>query len=274
MPVPDLDDPHELSPECVKGFGRDGHTLVRGLMSTDEVSEWRPVIERAALKYRSDERPLEERGTYGKAFIQSMNLWLRDPGVAGFSLARRFARVAAELMGVDGVRMYHDQALFKEPGGGFTPWHQDRTYWPLDTPHTITMWMALVEVPEEVGSMHFVSGSHAMGDLGTPGIGDHSQAHFASLIDERGLATQTYGAIAAGDATFHAGWTLHSAAANPTAQMRSVMTVIYYADGTRVAPIRYEAQAHDLKRWLAGCAPGDLAAGPDNPVLYAASDDA
>ena len=134
--------------------------------------------------------------------------------------------------------------------------------------------MALVDIPEDVGSMHFVSGSQRLGDLGTPGIGDHSQAFFESLIEEKGLATHTHGGIALGDATFHAGWTLHSARGNPSAQMRSVMTVIYYADGTRVAPIRYDAQAHDLKRWLAGCAPGELAVGPDNPLLYSASEDA
>ena len=36
------------------------------------------------------------------------------------------------------VRLYHDQALFKEAGGGITPWHQDQHYWPLDTDRTIT----------------------------------------------------------------------------------------------------------------------------------------
>ena len=136
MSLPELNASYPLDRDCVKAFRRDGHTLVRGLMSRDEVSAWRPIIERAALKYRSDKRPLDERDTYGKAFIQSTNLWHRDPSVAGFSLARRFARVAAELMGADGVRMYHDQALFKEPGGGFTPWHQDCAYW-IDLPDRI-----------------------------------------------------------------------------------------------------------------------------------------
>jgi ectoine hydroxylase-related dioxygenase (phytanoyl-CoA dioxygenase family) len=272
--LPTLDDTYTLSKDCVRSFRRDGHTLVRGLMSAEEVASWRPVIERAALGHRRDARPLAERDTYGKAFIQTTNLWRRDPTIAGFSLSRRFARVGAALMGVDGVRMYHDQALLKEPGGGPTPWHQDRTYWPLDTPNTVTMWMALVDIPEAVGTMRFVSGSQRMGDLGTAGIGDHSESRFASLIAERGLRVDTHGAISAGDATFHSGWTLHSAGPNPTDAMRSVMTVIYYADGTRVAPIRYEAQAHDLKRWLAGCEPGDLALGPDNPLLYSAVDDA
>ena len=83
-----------------------------------------------------------------------------------------------ELMGVDGVRLYHDQALYKEPGGGYTPWHQDQTYWPLDTTHTITMWMPLLDIPRKVGSMRFASGSHAFGNLGKEGIGDDSQAYF------------------------------------------------------------------------------------------------
>src|SRR5207249_11996994 len=57
------------------------------------------------------------------------------------------------------ICLYHDQALFKEAGGGRTPWHQDMYYWPLDTDRTITMWMPLVDVPAEVGSMLFASGS-------------------------------------------------------------------------------------------------------------------
>jgi hypothetical protein len=37
-------------------------------------------------------------------------------------------------MEVEGVRLYHDQALFKEAEGGITPWHADHTiglYQPL-----------------------------------------------------------------------------------------------------------------------------------------------
>src|SRR5947209_7477366 len=84
-----------------------------------------------------------QRDTYGKAFLQIMNLWERDEAVRRFALARRFGKIAADLMGVDGVRIFHDQALYKEPGGGFTPWHQDHIYWPLDTNNTITLWMPL-----------------------------------------------------------------------------------------------------------------------------------
>jgi ectoine hydroxylase-related dioxygenase (phytanoyl-CoA dioxygenase family) len=263
-----LDAPYPLPAPAIAAFQRDGHVCIQALASGAEVDAYRPLIDRAAMAHRYDRRPLEERDTYGRAFIQSPNLWRREPALAGFTLARRFARVAAELMGVDAVRLYHDQALYKEPGGGLTPWHQDQTYWPLDTRHTITLWMPLVDVPREAGSMQFVTGSHHAGDLGMAGIGDDSQQYFADLIAARGYRVATHGALRAGDATFHAGWTVHGAAANPSATMRSVMTVIYFADGARVAVPATDAQRGDHEVWLAGIAPGQPAAGPKNPLVW------
>ena len=265
--LPEFNDRHIVPAAAIDSFAANGHALVRGLASAAEVAAWRPLLGAAALEHRFDKRPLAERETYGKAFIQATNLWQRDARLAPFTLAPRFAGVAAALLGVDAVRIYHDQALFKEPDGGYTPWHQDQTYWPLATDRTITLWMPLVDVPAKVGTMHFVSGSHRRGDLDVAGISDRTQAHFQGLIEEHGWPVHTYGALHAGDATFHGGWTLHSAAANPTRLLREVMTIIYFADGTRVAPLRHKAQGHDLRAWLPGCAPGDLAATPLNPRL-------
>src|SRR5512140_3690692 len=100
------------------------------------------------------------------AFIQVMNLWVRDEAVRRYVLARRFAKIAADLMGVKGVRIYHDQALYKEAGGGITPWHQDHYYWPMDTDNTITMWMPLMDITPEMGTLVFASGSQVNGHLG------------------------------------------------------------------------------------------------------------
>lgn len=76
--------------------------------------------------------------------------------------------------------------------------------------------------------------------------------------------------LALGDASFHGGWTLHRALANGTDRMRAVMTVIWYADGERVIDRPGMHAAGDLERWLPGCAPGDLAASPLNPVVLGA----
>ena len=87
---------------------------------------YRPVILDAADRYNTEKRKMEDRDTYGKAFLQIMNLWEVDEAVRKFTLAKRLAQIAADLMGVKNVRLYHDQALFKEAGGGHTPWHQDQ----------------------------------------------------------------------------------------------------------------------------------------------------
>ena len=268
MTLPRLDAGYDVPASAVEAFAANGHCALRGICSAEEVDAYRPVIHDAALTYSRETRPLEERDTYGKAFLQVPNLWRRDENVEGFVFAPRFAAIAAALLGVGGVRLYHDQALFKEAGGGRTPWHQDQFYWPLDTDKTITMWMPLVNVPEEIGSMTFASGSHRHGYLGEVSISDESDDVFGRLVEEKGLRLETHGALAAGDATFHTGWILHSAPPNPTGTLRAVMTVIYYADGARVTIPNSPYQEYDRTRWLAAVEAGELAISEKNPLLW------
>jgi ectoine hydroxylase-related dioxygenase (phytanoyl-CoA dioxygenase family) len=267
-PLPDLDATAAAPDAAIADLRHKGHAVVRGLASPSEIAAYRPGLEAGAEARRYDHRPLEERDTYGRAFVQSANLWQHDEACRAFATAPRFARVAAELLGTEGVRMYHDQALFKEPHGGHTPWHQDQFYWPLDTAHTITMWMPLVAATPEMGPMTFASGSQLLGNLGDFAIGDESQEMFDRLIDEKALVRAPAVAFEVGDASFHGGWTLHSAPPNRTDAMREVMTVIYYADGTRVGPLDHPNRRFDRDVWLQGCEPGELAAGALNPVLW------
>lgn len=267
---PSLDEAYTLTASQADAFRRDGHLKLTSVCTAGELAAFRGHIAQAVQRLNTETRPLEERDTYGKAFLQVWNIWRHDEAVARFVLAKRFARLAAELMGVDGVRLYHDQALFKEPGGGFTPWHQDRFYWPLDTDRTITMWMPLVDIED---GMEFVTGSHAMHDMRGTEISDDSEQYFHDLVAQRNLPVHKVGALRAGDATFHDGWILHRAPGNPSPRMREVMTVIYFADGARVGPADSEPRQTDLERWLPGLQPGDVAASPINPLLYRRGDD-
>lgn len=266
--LPDLSKSIEVRSSAVAELAERGHTVLRALATPDEVAAYRSAIVDAGPRGRYDHRPLAERDTYGKAFVQMPNLWRHDARVQAFVHARRFAKAAADLLGVDAIRLYHDQALFKEPGGGITPWHQDQFYWPLDTPHTITMWMPLVPIDDVMGPMRFASGSHRLGNLGDFPIGDTSEERFGRIVQEHGLAIDDHAPFAPGDATFHTGWTLHSASPNRSELMREVMTIIYYADGARIGPLDHKARRFDRDVWLRGCDEGALAAGPLNPVLY------
>lgn len=266
--LPSLDEAYELPQNAVPDYERDGHVLLRGVAKPEEISVYGPLISDATERYKGEILPLEQRDTYGRAFWQIMNLWRNDAAVRRFSLAKRFAKIAADLMGVDGVRMYHDQALFKEPGGGPTPWHQDQYYWPLDTNNTITLWMPLVDASPEMGTLRFASGSQEGGYLGEFEISDNSDAVFEKLVADRGYRIAEPQAMRAGDASFHSGWTLHAAPGNASADMRSVMTIIYFADGARATEPDHKNRENDLKGWLPGVRPGELAASPLNPLLY------
>lgn len=267
-PHSELSSDYALTSEQLESYQKNGHILLREVASAEEIARFRPVINQAAERFNTETRPFAERDTYGKAFLQIENLWVRDEGVKRFTLARRFAKIAADLMGVRGVRIYHDQALFKEPGGGPTPFHQDQYYWSLNSPKTITMWMPLVPISEEVGSMTFASGSQNLGFVGKFPISDESETKLQVLIVDKGLQKTTYGAMQPGDATFHAGWTLHGAPGNPTDKTREVMTIIYMdMDMCAIEPDN-ENRAKDLANWTPGIKPGELCASPLNPIVY------
>lgn len=266
--LPSLEDSRAVTADEKAAYGRNGWTVVRGLCAPDEVEIYGDLIREATIAHNTETRPLEERDTYGKAFLQTMNLWRLDPRVAKYTLAKRFASVAAALLDVDRVRLYHDQSLFKEPGGGRTPWHQDGSFWPIDQSMTVTMWMPLVDVSEEMGSMSFADGSHARGLIEKePGISDRTEVFFQKYIDREGLHVGSAGAMRAGDATFHSGLTLHGAPGNPTDRVRAVMTVIYVADGLTVREPKNPSQQNDLATWFPGLQPGDPAASEINPLL-------
>ncbi|MBW7458123.1 phytanoyl-CoA dioxygenase family protein [Paenibacillus sepulcri] len=264
----DLNQAYVLTEEQIASYRQDGHLLLKAVANPSVIDWCRPIIQSEVTRLNKETRPLYERDTYGKAFIQISNLWEFSESVSPFVFARRFAQIAAQLMGASGVRMYHDQALFKEPGGGHTPWHQDQIYWPVDTENTITLWMPLVDIPQEVGSMLFASGSHKRGYISKLVISDESHKTLAQYIEAENFPLVSYGEMAAGDATFHAGWTLHSAPGNPTPNTREVMTIIYVADRTKVLEPDTNARKSDLARWLPGLKPGDLIDSPLNPLMY------
>lgn len=251
----------------VRDFQANGYALVKGVATAEEIAHFRPLINGAVRRLNPEKRRMEDRDTYGKAFLQTMNLWEFDESVRPFTLSKKFGSVAAQLMGVDKVRLYHDQALYKEPGGGFTPWHQDQYYWPLDTGNTITLWMPLVDITPEMGMLTFAGGSHRDGLVKNLEISDESEAALEGHVKQKGYPIFMPPSMKAGDATFHRGLVLHKAPGNDSQQMREVMTIIYFADGARVTKPINEWQEKDRQRWLLSVEPGQPASSKLNPII-------
>ena len=265
--LPALDAELILPAKQILEFQENGHVLIENLLNVEEVTKYRSEIVRAVEAYNTEHRKLEDRDTYGKAFLQIMNLWTKDLAVKKFVQAKRFAKVAADLLGVKNVRLYHDQALFKESGGGHTPWHQDQYYWPVDTTNTITMWMPLIDLSEEMGILSFASGSHKTQEIFDYAISEESHKGFDLHVKEQNYPIVSASKMNAGDATFHYGCTIHSAAANSSKLIREIMTVIYVADGAKIIEPVNQWQANDHQTWLQGFPIGGMVASDLNPLL-------
>jgi hypothetical protein len=246
-------------------FAIDGHATVFDLVPRSAIEAFRPVID-SAVQQRKDD-PQGRIDDYSRLFTQVTNIWRFDDAARRIVFDRRFASVASRLLAVPSVRLYHDQALFKPPGAARTPWHRDRYYWPLATDRTITMWLPLVDVDDEMGAMIFASGSHRTGDLRGAAISEQTDLEFASLIARQPWKI-VHAPLAAGGATFHAGATLHSAGANRSPRSREVLTVIYFDADARLALPANDNQRADLEVFFPGLGPGDIAASDLNPVLY------
>ncbi|MDM5335856.1 phytanoyl-CoA dioxygenase family protein [Fictibacillus enclensis] len=249
---------YDLPKQLIEDYKEKGHVKIPQLATKEEIALIRPTI----LKVFQHNMLHSEDYGKGKSFPKVVNLWELHKCLQHFIWSRRFAKVAAQLMNTSAVRLYHDSALFLEPGGEDTPWHQDKTYAQVDANKMVTLWMPLIDLPEEIGSMQFIDGSHK----------DELEVQFMDLI-RKGLPLSSYDALQAGDATFHSGWTLHYAPKNNTSLLREVITIVYYdADAKIINPSNHSGRVH-IDRLFPGMNPGDVAASKLNPVLYSAKGD-
>ncbi len=264
----ELDAPYALNEEQIRRFREDGFIRLSNVFSSATLAEYAPEINRVVDEFnRLKDVPIEERSLYDQAFIQVHNLWQHSEKTRELACCRRLAQIAAELMGTRGVRMWHDQALYKEPSGSFTPWHVDQQYWPMASPMSVTAWIPLQPVPLEMGPLSFGRGSH----LKHIGRDLEISAESEQLIREavkREKIIEVQEAYELGDVSFHLGWTLHRAGPNSTSGPRRVFTIIYMDSEMRLAKPKNKNQQADWEAWTPSTQIGEVMDDPLNPVLY------
>ena len=267
-PLTELDAPYSLPDDAKVRFDRDGFVHLKNVLSRDVVVRYGAAITNAVGRLNAVTAPLGERTTYGKAFLQVMNLWREDDDARALVFSQRLAHIAAGLLGVRSVRLWHDQALYKEPGGGVTPAHADQYYWPFASDRAVTAWIPLQATSRDMGPLAFYAGSQHVAFGRDLPISDESEARITSDMEARGFPLVD-APFAAGDASFHLGWTFHRAGENRSATPRAVMTVIYIDADMRLAPPTNRHQEGDRLKWCPEVAIGDVIAGAGNPVLWA-----
>ena len=265
-----INEPYSLTSDDVQTFREDGYIHLAGVLPDDVLEYYEPIISKITQEHDPAAGvALEDKDLYGKAFIQLGNLWQHDAQVTELVFCKRLARLASELIGTQGVRLYHDQSLYKEPSGGITPWHVDQQYWPMDSSKSVTAWIPLQSTPVEMGPLCFGRGSHLKYIARDVKISDESERIIAQAIKKEKII-EIQVPYALGDVSFHSGWTLHRAGGNATEQSRQAHTVIYMDEQMRLKERRSQNQENDRISWCGDTADGAVINGPLTPILYRA----
>lgn len=263
----ELNSSYTVKPEAIEFYRQNGYVKLKDVLSQNVLDYYGTILTDLVFRLNTLIKPMEERTTYERAFLQIMNLWQEDEQAKEFVFSARLAKIAADLMGVEGVRLYHDQALYKEPSGGITPWHADQFYWPLVSPNTVTVWIPLQETPMDMGPLAFAEGSQQV-EIGRDlEISDASEKILADALQQQNFNVNDT-PFDLGEVSYHAGWTFHRAGPNVSDRPRKVMTMIYMDKDQIITQPRNKFQVADHAKWLNNVPVGSKPQDELNPVLF------
>lgn len=262
-----IDKSYEVSKKDISYFRENGFIKLKNVFTAEILDYYGAEITRKVLELNTMHLPIKERDTYHKAFLQIVNLWRKSKVVKEFVMGKRLAQIATDLMGNNGVRLYHDQALYKEQGGGLTPWHADQYYWPINSEKCCTAWVPLQETPMEMGPLSFSVKSHQFTFGRNLAISDESEMQIEDALKnaQLGYSAEPFDL---GEVSFHYGWTFHNAGPNTTDKPRKVMTIIYMDDQMRLQEPVNENQKIDREVFCPGVQVGEIINSEMTPVIY------
>jgi len=92
---------------------------------------------------------------------QICNGWKADPWIAAQVLSERTGRLAAQLMGYNGSRIWQDNCIWKPPATKSLGMHQDGAFADCLVPsEMVTCWIALDDTQAGGGTIEYARGSH------------------------------------------------------------------------------------------------------------------
>lgn len=255
-----LAEPYEVSEESVEAFATDTFVKLPGVL---------PPAVVVRLAARLEELLVAAHGsdTAGR-FLALEQMWVHDPLMRAVALSPRIGDVAARLLQADAVRLYHDNALSKEPGCGRTPWHHDAEHFPFTPPRAVTAWMPVSAVPDAMGPLSFARGTHVQGllaDLAFDKVGTSYDVAVAERLRDAAVEVE-HGPYALGEVSFHSAQCFHTAGTNRTVQPRRALATTYLADGVRIVDSPTMVSG-TWQEFVPGTAPGGPVASELNPVV-------
>ena len=237
----------DLTQEQIDFYRENGYIIIEDFLTPEELETWRRHVDDAVAQRdgritaggpRSADRVTDEESRhYDKVFVQRMNLWTDHKGMRELMFDPRLGKMASELAGVDGMRIWHDQALIKQPWANPTGWHLDNPYWSYSSRAAITIWLALDDATLQNGCLYFLPGAQKSANFDGATIGPNISDLF-EIYPQWAKLESAAAPMKAGSCSFHNGLMPHGAGANMTPGWRRAMTYGYMPDGSTFNGIR------------------------------------
>ena len=260
-----LSEPYKLSLDAIEQFAQDGYIKLKNVIDPQHLTFLRQRINSILIDALGAEP--------GLAFRSDEMMWLHDELVRKFVLSKRIAQIASELLGVQAVRLYHDNALSKEPGCGRTPWHYDYHHFPIDSRNVCTAWIPLQPIPREMGPLAFAAGIKTyklVQDLSFNKFDTSYDKQLSRIFADNNIPVDN-GSFDLGEISFHHTLSFHTAGENKTNESRMALATTYFEDGARLVsnPTMISGEFH---KFMPAIEPGDIINSAYNPVCYPCAD--
>jgi phytanoyl-CoA hydroxylase len=268
-----------LSKVQIDFYNLNGFVVVENFLNKEDLEIWRSALEEAIydrngqkipgqkIKIGENDGINKDHEYFSKVFDQLVNLWQTNERIKKLMLSKEIGKMASQLAGVDGIRIWHDQALIKRPWANPTSWHLDTPFWSFSDRRALSIWVALDDATLENGCLYFIPGSFHSTTFDNPGIGKNMDAIFEMYPQV--LKTQSVAIpMKAGSCSFHNGLTIHGAGANMTNGFRRAMTCAYMPDGARFNGIKNILTDEQLSKLTVGDLMDDEI---QNPLIYSTS---
>jgi phytanoyl-CoA hydroxylase len=223
----------DVTAEQIEHFREQGFLVLEGFLDAAELEQWRGMVEEAVrlrLSGSALNNQADPDGFYAQVFTQCLNLRDLHPGLAAFIYDERLGRLAADLAGVDAVRVWQDQALIKQPYSNQTSFHFDVPYWSFYSRQAVHLWLALDDATFSNGCLYYLPGTHLLARYELVPITENMGDVFKAYPEWK-----TIEAVAcpcpAGSVVIHNPMIAHAAGANLTPRRRRAMTWAYMPDG-------------------------------------------
>jgi ectoine hydroxylase-related dioxygenase (phytanoyl-CoA dioxygenase family) len=253
---------YPLAQEQIDFYQKNGFVQLDEVLSEEELEELKQYVEEIMASGEGLSSFISKGNeSYYKMLNQRTMTWRDHAGMAKFVVNPKFADIARRLCGTSAIRLFNDQVLIKMPGDSKpTPWHQDLTYWPMNEPGALSIWIALDDVDENNGCMMFVPESRRAGKLNP--IDLTNPQDLFEYTDNKDIANTrpVIVRMKAGCCTFHDSLTFHYAYANRTDLPRRAMVIIYMPDGTTYNGAPYSLTDGNFQQ-------GDVISGNFFPIL-------